>query len=64
MFYHKSSLLPVQFDKMFLINSEIHIVSIQEIPLSIMSLLAEQISENFQCASKVQNFLILFLIIL
>ena len=24
MFYHKSSLLPVQFDKMFLINSEIH----------------------------------------
>ena len=24
MFYDKSSLLPVQFDKMFLINSEIH----------------------------------------
>ena len=30
----------------------------------LMSLLSEQISENFWCAFKVQNFLILFLIIL
>ena len=29
MFYDKSSLLPVQFDKMFLINSEIHSFNIK-----------------------------------
>ena len=64
MFYHKSSLLPVQFDKMFLINSEIHSFNSRHSFISIMPLLAEQISENSRCAFKVQNFLILFLIIL
>ena len=69
MFHHKFSLLPERFDNMFLKNDQTHTFNTRNsskyhVPsCSIMYLHVGQISDNFRCAFKVQNFLTLFLMI-
>jgi hypothetical protein len=53
-------IFPERFDNMFLKTNIKLTLLIEETPPSIMYLHVEQISDNYQCAFKVQHFLSLF----